>query len=81
MMTNPYARLLSFFPDRRFPAIARSSLRSQPALAQTRHLELGDYAKKSLPFPIRRFLLTERASFSQCRARISSKTAATAGSY
>lgn len=45
MMTNPHARL---FPSSRilfFFLLFAAFLASRPAIAQTRHLELNDYAK------------------------------------
>jgi len=45
MMTNPYARLLSFSRIGASLLVLAALFASQTSLAQTRHLELGDYAK------------------------------------
>jgi dipeptidyl aminopeptidase/acylaminoacyl peptidase len=45
MTTNPFARLLPSFRLRASVLLLLAPLASQPALAQTRHLELNDFAK------------------------------------
>src|SRR5260221_5306828 len=45
MMTNPYARILSFSRIGASLLLLAVVFVNQTSLAQTRHLELGDYAK------------------------------------